>query len=131
MAEKVYGICGTNKCRREVVSADNIKFLFGTTNALNGSGSNVYANVQFDYPEGYTSMNSVIIGCSVFILKSAAQGGATYTLGVDSFINYVEKDMGKIIIGFNGANASEFNASQFVMRVNLVLTKIDSDATHA
>lgn len=130
MAEKVYGICGTNKCRREVVSADNIKFLFGTTNQLNGTGSNVYANVQFDYPEGYTSVNSVIIGCSAFILKSAAQGGSTYTLGVDSFMNYVRLDEDKIIIGFNGANASEFNTSQFVMRVNLVLAKIDSDATH-
>lgn len=67
MSEKVYGIYGTNKCRKEVIAKEEFAILTGEVNLTSGVGAddpqggsgNFIAFVP--YPDGFTRDNSVIV----------------------------------------------------------------------
>lgn len=67
MSEKVYGICGTNKCRKEVIAKEEIAILTGQvtlgppTNADDPQGGSGNFMASVSYPDGFTRDNSVIV----------------------------------------------------------------------
>lgn len=63
MGEKVYGICGTNKCRKEVIPKENIAILSVRCDSSLTSGFNYYgANPKL--PDGWTIENTHILSAS-------------------------------------------------------------------
>lgn len=50
MSDKVYGFCGRNKCKREVMPTENIGIATGTMSVNGGA----YELVKLDYPDGFT-----------------------------------------------------------------------------
>lgn len=61
--EKVYGICGTNKCRKEVIPKENIAILSVRCGSSLTGGFNYYgANPKL--PDGWTIENTHILSAS-------------------------------------------------------------------
>lgn len=61
--EKVYGICGTNKCKVEVIPKENIAILSAKCGGSFTSGFNYYgANPKL--PDGWTIENTHILSAS-------------------------------------------------------------------
>lgn len=65
MSEKVYGICGTNKCRKEVITKEEIAILTGEVTLISGNNADTQSGGSYiafvPYPDGFTKDNSAII----------------------------------------------------------------------
>lgn len=62
MGEKVYGICGTNKCRKEVVPKENIQQLYsGLMNFEARSDGTLQAVIFLELPSGWTIEDTHIL----------------------------------------------------------------------
>ena len=64
MADKVYGICGTNKCKREVI--EKVIVTGSTTESEYSMGAGVYSmTVTLPYPDEYTVGNCTALATRV------------------------------------------------------------------
>lgn len=65
MGDKVYGFCGTNKCKREVMAMSYLlQYVDDVTLTLNSS--NKYTgSVSFALPAGWHKTNTIVVGAMV------------------------------------------------------------------
>lgn len=65
MGDKVYGFCGTNKCKREVVAMSYL-LQYVDQITLNASSSGKYTGtLAFELPAGWHKTNTIVIGAMV------------------------------------------------------------------
>ena len=65
MGDKVYGFCGTNKCKREVVAMSYL-LQYVDQLTLNASSSGKYTGtLDFTLPTGWYKTNTIVIGAMV------------------------------------------------------------------
>ena len=65
MGDKVYGFCGTNKCKREVVAMSYL-LQYVDQMTLNASSSGKYTGaLVFELPAGWYKTNTIVIGAMV------------------------------------------------------------------
>lgn len=85
--EKVYGICGTNKCRKEVWSKGEVVVLESPEKSWNKSEYGYVASHTFTFPEGFTKDNTIILADQAFIRnKDSAVREWMSLASVDAYI---------------------------------------------
>lgn len=98
MGDKVYGFCGTNKCKREVISAsDKVQI---EANKIIDQTQNTFFTVRIAYPEGFNMENTFVE--SVMMRKSGENIWKTTDVenvewcGAKCYLDYIELGYGKI-----------------------------------
>lgn len=77
MSEKVYGICGTNKCKREVIAKDNIIVMKEIIPQVSAS----MAAKKISFPDGITMQNSALISLTFTNVNNAEDVNLPSQLG--------------------------------------------------
>ena len=77
MGDKVYGFCGTNKCKREVIAKTDINMV-EVTASVTIDNYHPYVAATIPYPKGFTSDNTRVLSIMV---HDAALGDTTWVTG--------------------------------------------------
>ena len=109
MSEKVYGICGTNKCRKEVIQKDNIAIQTFTGTVYYDSDTNrYYSDGSVSFPKDFNADNSILIGykinneftsCGEELVGNKCESNCTIRLKRDGRISYMFNTNHKILEG--------------------------------
>lgn len=74
MSDKVYGVCGTNKCRREVIAKGDLLILEGTISNVSGkSGGNIAVHADAVLPTEFLNDFHRKNGFCLFTIISVEQ----------------------------------------------------------
>lgn len=120
MPDKVYGICGTNKCKREVVPMENVTTV---TKVINYQSTGVLNEKVADYPSGFTKDNCVVLST---MFKSTANGAwcespSDYGIFVSAHLS----DSGIYVDAYEGHNEYATSHRTYgVYSVRITLLKI-------
>ena len=109
MSEKVYGICETNKCRKEVIPKDNIAIrTFTGTVHYDPNTKRYYSVGSASFPTGFNADNSILIGykinneytsCGEEVTGDRNESNCTIRLKHNGFISYTFNTTEKITDG--------------------------------
>lgn len=114
MADKVYGICGTNKCKREVIAKGDIGIAQGVMTVTGGT----YDSVKLNYPDGFQLGNCLPLSAIVI-----TPGGSGPITGHSGLRTYANLDSDGVYCGVDSPRATNITKGNYQCFV--ILMKCD------
>ena len=125
MGDKVYGFCGTNKCKREVMAMSYLlQYVDGLTLDANFTGK-YSGTLSFDLPDGWDRSNTVVVGAMLIPDWKADQRYHTWQpIGAQ---NQIEEVTISVINNDSGSQLSvQFtDSAQLSPRVRVLIMNVD------
>lgn len=125
MGDKVYGFCGTNKCKREVMAMSYLlQYVDELTLDANFAGK-YSGTLHFDLPDGWDRSNTVVVGA--MLIPDWQEGQRYHTWQSIGAQNQIEEITISVINNDSGSQLSvQFtDSAQLSPKVRILLMNID------
>ena len=125
MGDKVYGFCGTNKCKREVMAMSYLlQYVDGLTLDANFAGK-YSGTLKFDLPDGWDRTNTVVVGA--MLIPDWQEGQRYHTWQPIGAQNQIEEVTISVINNDSGSQLSvQFtDSAQLSPRVRVLIMNVD------